>query len=799
MATWDEIKVQIKHAYDSIRSSYEKYESSVDKVRERPILNTAVKMALSNIPIIGPNLRDLYDKIGGRTKLEEDKTKQILEFLSKLEQQNKEGFDSVAQYLKTNSQVIIRAIDENIITITDLIPKEVFRLALQDEADKTVFISYAREDSAEAERLYRDLKKGGAIPWIERVGIKHGERWEFPLHKAIKSNRYFIPLFSSRSVDKKGYVNKELRYALEVLDNYPEKSIFMIPVRLDDCEIPFEKLKEMQNADLFPDWNDGVKRIFQSMRMGFHIGMQEKEAEESRQADERTLERYPDATFPKRILIGESALLRVVVRGESPNKIDQPELSQGSGIIPVATDGKQEFEDILVGIDPQSVARRFEVKDRGHRVIHVPVTSKEDSKPVFFELVAKGIGYCNIVLEFIQKSEFIGNIELTTEVIPSNYITDNKPEQAQQQTIALSGAWSITTGIQDSFPYDYKFLGLIIRQSSSSSRYTYDVLIQRGTDIVELDPRNPTLIKLENEPEDIFRKYFTVIENTNIIPRIHDEKVRSIGKGLYEEIFPQILKDFIWQHRDEIKHIHVLSKEPWIPWEIMVPFEGSEEDEFLCQRYNFSRFLAKQPIRRLQIKKAKIIGLPNSSALKDESNWLTNTFSQANHFDKRPASTYSEVIEGLLKKGGYQLLHFSSHGQHDNRAPMLSTISLENDDKISPNDLLGSNSKFGQDHPLVILNSCQSARQAYSITGIQSWVTNFINAGAAAVIGTTWSIDEESAVEFTKAFYTNLSKGNMTVAEAVHKTRLDCKKTGNPTWLAYVYYGSPASKIMFGA
>jgi SIR2-like domain/TIR domain len=156
-------------------------------------------------------------------------------------------------------------------------------LAPQTEADKTVFISYAREDSPEAERLYRDLKNAGAKPWIDKEEIRAGENWDLALSKAIKNNRYFIPLFSSKSVDKIGYVNKELRYALDALDNYPEKTIFMIPVRLDDCEIPFEKLKKIQNADLFPDWNDGIKRIFKSMG----IDIVESEQKEDQGGDER--------------------------------------------------------------------------------------------------------------------------------------------------------------------------------------------------------------------------------------------------------------------------------------------------------------------------------------------------------------------------------------------------------------------------------------------------------------------------------------------------------------------------------
>jgi NACHT domain len=120
MTSWDEIRGKIKNAYSEIESAYEKYvESSVNKVKERPVLNNAVKVALSVIPVIGPNLRDLYDNIGGAKKSEEDKAKQILEFLSKLEQQNKEQFDRIAEDLKTNSHLII----ENRIAITALIYK----------------------------------------------------------------------------------------------------------------------------------------------------------------------------------------------------------------------------------------------------------------------------------------------------------------------------------------------------------------------------------------------------------------------------------------------------------------------------------------------------------------------------------------------------------------------------------------------------------------------------------------------------------------------------------------------------
>jgi SIR2-like domain/TIR domain len=138
----------------------------------------------------------------------------------------------------------------------------------QNEPDeKTAFISYAREDSAEVDRLYEELRKVDARPWLDKKNIRGGQKWQLVISKAIKNNRYFIPVLSSKWVGKIGYVNKELNYALELLEYYPEDEIFIIPVRLDDCRIPFQKLEGIHFVDLFPDWDSGVKQILEAMKI----------------------------------------------------------------------------------------------------------------------------------------------------------------------------------------------------------------------------------------------------------------------------------------------------------------------------------------------------------------------------------------------------------------------------------------------------------------------------------------------------------------------------------------------------
>ncbi len=124
-----------------------------------------------------------------------------------------------------------------------------------------VFISYAREDIKKALRLYKDLEKLGFDVWLDVKAIKAGQKWDITIKKAINESRFFLAILSNKSVNKRGYVQKELRKAIDVLEEYPESDIYLIPVRIDACHPGFEAIREINRVDMFPSWNDGVKRI----------------------------------------------------------------------------------------------------------------------------------------------------------------------------------------------------------------------------------------------------------------------------------------------------------------------------------------------------------------------------------------------------------------------------------------------------------------------------------------------------------------------------------------------------------
>lgn len=127
--------------------------------------------------------------------------------------------------------------------------------------NEQVFLSYAREDQAQATELYELLVSHGLRVWFDVVDLPPGAKWKSDIFKAIRNSRYFCALLSSNSVSKTGFVQAELREGLELLSQHPDDDVYIIPVRLNDCQPTHEKLYELNWTDLFPSWNNGAQKL----------------------------------------------------------------------------------------------------------------------------------------------------------------------------------------------------------------------------------------------------------------------------------------------------------------------------------------------------------------------------------------------------------------------------------------------------------------------------------------------------------------------------------------------------------
>ncbi len=116
----------------------------------------------------------------------------------------------------------------------------------------SVFISYAREDEKFARELFLFLKRDGYDPWMDKENLVAGSDWEREIERAVDNTDVQIFLLSSRSVEKRGVFQKEIRVALKSAELLLENDISIIPLRIEDCEVP-ASLKNYQWLNYFEE------------------------------------------------------------------------------------------------------------------------------------------------------------------------------------------------------------------------------------------------------------------------------------------------------------------------------------------------------------------------------------------------------------------------------------------------------------------------------------------------------------------------------------------------------------------
>ena len=71
-------------------------------------------------------------------------------------------------------------------------------------------------------------------------------------------------------------MNEELHIALEQLRKMPDDQVWFIPVKLDDCKIPYfeirqnKTLESKQFVKLYENWDKGISDIIKSIQLNKH-------------------------------------------------------------------------------------------------------------------------------------------------------------------------------------------------------------------------------------------------------------------------------------------------------------------------------------------------------------------------------------------------------------------------------------------------------------------------------------------------------------------------------------------------
>ena len=290
------------------------------------------------------------------------------------------------------------------------------------------------------------------------------------------------------------------------------------------------------------------------------------------------------------------------------------------------------------------------------------------------------------------------------------------------------------------------------------------------------------------------------------------EKMRSDAKVRTKALIPDVIRRRLWENRNQITEIQVISGEPLIPWELMYlsdPDGRDHEGEGFFAERALTRWLHDAPLSRRRRSpnegKAYYV-IPDYSdprtALKGaaaEKAMMSDKFPRIEQIDP----TSSDVRQFLANRAtDCALLHFACHGRTQQNTTISSDLLLtsqvndhgtELPDALTWQDVF-ANADFGPGGgPLVFVNACQTGREGSGIAGPTGFASAFLRPdsrrGAAAFIGALWSVDDTLAAQFAAKVYDGLAN-NLSLGRAVAEAREVCKTNNDFTWLAYSVYAN---------
>ena len=130
-----------------------------------------------------------------------------------------------------------------------------------------VFLCHSSGDKPAVRTLYQRLCADDIEPWLDEEDLLPGQKWEQEIPQAVRAADAILVCLSRSSITKEGYVQKEIMEALDAAKEKPEGTIFLIPLRLEGCEIP-DRLKGWQVGNLFEE--RGYEKLLRALRVRAH-------------------------------------------------------------------------------------------------------------------------------------------------------------------------------------------------------------------------------------------------------------------------------------------------------------------------------------------------------------------------------------------------------------------------------------------------------------------------------------------------------------------------------------------------
>jgi hypothetical protein len=270
---------------------------------------------------------------------------------------------------------------------------------------------------------------------------------------------------------------------------------------------------------------------------------------------------------------------------------------------------------------------------------------------------------------------------------------------------------------------------------------------------------------------------------------------------------PEGFQTLFWTLVDKktLRTILIVSEEPYIPWELMVPIrwrDGRREDrEPLGVEFAIGRWLHRQyisPPQKMSFTLTYVVAPRYSverrlSHAEREAKLVATSFPPSRRIDPASVTTLDKAVGDK----DVTLLHFVCHGKAE--APQTIYMDNEKDNLncLQVKALKGFLHTFPRARTFVFLNACEVGRPAPALVGIGGLANEFLAIGAGGVVAPLWSVADDVAFQVAKEFYEAIGRSPKTpfatIVQALRRKAYE--GTAEDTWAAYCFYGDPRAAL----
>ncbi|WP_353827203.1 DUF7363 domain-containing protein [Agromyces sp. SYSU T0242] len=322
---------------------------------------------------------------------------------------------------------------------------------------------------------------------------------------------------------------------------------------------------------------------------------------------------------------------------------------------------------------------------------------------------------------------------------------------------------------------------------------------------------------------DGIREQLRTTRDTAARGRIAARQLGALGRTMARDLLPPNVRALLWAHRTELDGLLLQTTgEVDLPWEIvhLVPPDGIDpadavvdedaDDELFLSRLGLTRWVygtAHPTEIRVAHGNARVIcpeyrlARFRLTATAEERRLLEDRL-QAALVQPEDAGGISAVVQA-----GFDLLHFAGHGHWSSADPPTQELILaEYDAQVPAPEWFYSDEELRTDlpdlgvieedasGPFVFLNACDLGRLPATDRSLGGFPEAFLRGGAAAFVGCSWSVGDDPAGSFVRAFYAALVDG-ADISEATRRGRRAAASAADATDLAFAVYAHPRARL----